>query len=698
MKHIGYVVIGVVFVLILTVLLANPLEAVEADFQPDGGSAMVGETAANLTISSLFVPTIEINPTAVSSLQPTNLLTSHTLTISNTGTTDLTWSLFEDNSPFSPGEPVPGEGITLQNIQEDGSVAFLTGPNPGQPRDIALNYISQHRTELGLVPGDLDGAIIETSFTAQSGVTQVELRQTFGGIELYNSMILVNVAADGSVINLHSRFVGDVAGLVNTTTPVLAAETAVLETADLLGLALTEPLTIQYTLDRPDRFTLFNDGGISQRPIPAKLMYQPAGDEVRLAWDVEIYEYNSFDWWSMRLDAVSGDFLDRANYTVHEDFLEQAAQAHGGAVEFGQQVGETAVPEQSQAANTYRVYAWPVESPNYTIPAPPADARTLEADPASDASANASPFGWHATSTMNWTTTQGNNVDAQKNGTESDCGPTLDCDHALDLTVSPTTGSNVDAAIDNLFYWNNIIHDVWYDYGFDEVNRNFQEDNNGMGGAGSDSVIANAQAPGNCNANFATPADGSNPTMNMFTCNIATPARDGDLDNGVIAHEYGHGISNRLTGGASVNCLNNQEQMGEGWSDWLALMMTMEAGDAGTDSRPIGTWLLGQGPNGPGVRTYPYTTDLGVNPHTYNDVGSVAVPHGVGSIWAAMLWEVNWNLIAGGSQSGLDPDIYNGTGGNNLMMQLVMDGMKLQPRAARALWTAVTPFSWPTKI
>ena len=33
-------------------------------------------------------------------------------------------------------------------------------------------------------------------------------------------------------------------------------------------------------------------------------------------------------------------------------------------------------------------------------------------------------------------------------------------------------------------------------------------------------------------------------------------ARDTDLDNGVIAHEYGHGISNRLTGGpAAAGCL-----------------------------------------------------------------------------------------------------------------------------------------------
>ena len=43
---------------------------------------------------------------------------------------------------------------------------------------------------------------------------------------------------------------------------------------------------------------------------------------------------------------------------------------------------------------------------------------------------------------------------------------------------------------------------------------------------------------------------------------------DGDADNGVICHEFSHGISNRLTGGPSqASCLANAEQMGEGWSD-----------------------------------------------------------------------------------------------------------------------------------
>jgi hypothetical protein len=34
---------------------------------------------------------------------------------------------------------------------------------------------------------------------------------------------------------------------------------------------------------------------------------------------------------------------------------------------------------------------------------------------------------------------------------------------------------------------------------------------------------------------------------------------DGDFDNGIISHEYGHGISTRLAGGSlNSSCLNNK--------------------------------------------------------------------------------------------------------------------------------------------
>lgn len=150
---------------------------------------------------------------------------------------------------------------------------------------------------------------------------------------------------------------------------------------------------------------------------------------------------------------------------------------------------------------------------------------------------------------------------------------------------------------------------------------------------------------------------------------------DGDFDNGVIAHEYTHGISTRLTGGPTTSCLSNAEQMGEGWSDWAALMMQIEAGDDGTEVRGIATFVAGQPTNGVGIRTYPYSTDMSVNPFTFADTNSESVPHGVGSVWATMLWDLTWAYI---DKYGFDPDIYNGNGGNNKVMQLVLDALKLQ--------------------
>ena len=130
-------------------------------------------------------------------------------------------------------------------------------------------------------------------------------------------------------------------------------------------------------------------------------------------------------------------------------------------------------------------------------------------------------------------------------------------------------------------------------YGFDEEAGNFQENNYGNGGSESDSVNAEAQdGSGTCNANFGTPPDGSNPTMQMYVCDD----KDGDFDNLVIVHEYGHGISNRLTGGpTNTGCLSNNEQMGEGWSDYYGVLMTIKPGDSGTDARGVGTYLFGQG-------------------------------------------------------------------------------------------------------
>jgi hypothetical protein len=152
---------------------------------------------------------------------------------------------------------------------------------------------------------------------------------------------------------------------------------------------------------------------------------------------------------------------------------------------------------------------------------------------------------------------------------------------------------------------------------------------------------------------------------------------DSDLDNGVIAHEYGHGISNRLTGGPSnTNCMTNQEQAGEGWSDFFCLVLTHRKTDDPTVGRGIGTWVNFEPTSGLGIRNYKYSRSLTVNPSTYNSIKTLAVPHGVGSVWCTMLYDLYWNMI---DKYGYDSNLYTGKGGNNRCLQLVMDGLKLQP-------------------
>ena len=151
---------------------------------------------------------------------------------------------------------------------------------------------------------------------------------------------------------------------------------------------------------------------------------------------------------------------------------------------------------------------------------------------------------------------------------------------------------------------------------------------------------------------------------------------DGDLDNGVIAHEYGHGISSRLTCGPGEFGLTNREQAGEGWSDFLSLIMTVEPGDTGDMLRGVGTYVSRQANDAFGIRRYPYTTDMSINPLTYANVAGNTRIHPVGEVWCSTLWDLYWAFV---EEYGWDADIYEGTGGNNKLVRLVFEGMKNQP-------------------
>ncbi len=700
--------------------------------------------------------------------------------------------------------------------------------------NIVQKHLEENKQELKLTTADLENYKVSDSYVSKhNGVTHTYLIQRHNEIEVYNGMININVLPTGKVLNLGNRFISDLQHQVNTSTPQITAKKAVEKVISHFNVATEIPFVLAEAERINDQEIIFEHLGIALEPIKTKLVFQPISKtDVRLAWQVTLYERSANDWWNARIDAVTGEVLTFDNHVIKCSFGSSEEVCHEEHNHVHNTVKTTAVVD--DVNNAYRVFPLYVESPIH-------GSDVLVVAPAN---ATASPFGWHDTNGAigeEYTITRGNNVHAYQDifdqnfsiGDEPDGGDSLIFDFPFDSeTDSPYT--QVETATTNLFYWNNLIHDVCYQYGFDEVSGNFQENNYGNGGEDGDYVQAEClDGSGRNNANFGTPPDGGRPRMQMYfwgtgqvpdinplaleitapeaaigtyfmvpanfgaelpssdmpitgnlvlvndgtdvtsdacedllntteidgnialidrgNCIFSTKALavqnagatavvicntvageepfimppgtvgsqinipvvmigledcnilkmnalgltaslydidfsvplpgptgvDGDFDNGIICHEYGHGVSNRLTGGPSqAGCLNNPEQMGEGWSDFLGLVMTTSPANNADEGRGIGTYASEEATDGPGIRTYRYSRDMTVNPHTYRNINGESIPHGVGSVWCVMLWDLYWNLV---DEYGHDEDIYNGTGGNNIAIQLVLDGMKLQP-------------------
>jgi hypothetical protein len=194
-------------------------------------------------------------------------------------------------------------------------------------------------------------------------------------------------------------------------------------------------------------------------------------------------------------------------------------------------------------------------------------------------------------------------------------------------------------------------------------------------------VLLEQDGAGFNNANFATPVDGSRPRCRMYLWNAFTPFKDGDFESGIIIHEIGHGISNRLTGGPNVvGCLSGGQSggMGEGWSDWWAIQLMQREEFVAGDVFPMGDYVV-EG----GIRVYPYSFDFETNPTTFDYLSDSRFTgvHAIGSVWCQMLQDVYWLMR---EQFGWSADWYglaagDVESGNGALWQNVLDGLKLQP-------------------
>jgi extracellular elastinolytic metalloproteinase len=467
---------------------------------------------------------------------------------------------------------------------------YLTAPSAEAPLDIVQDYLTSHAGELGLGVQEVPHFVVTDQYTdTDTGTTHIYLRQTLNGLEVANANLAANVVKDGRLLNVAGGFVSELtsaAAFAATSTsivPALSAAQALASVASALGLTASVQSLADNALTMGGQpVSAFSDASLSLDPIPSQLHYVATPDGVKLAWDFVMRTPDGEHWYDLSADATTGAIL------LAYDWVDYAS---------------------------YNVFALPTENPDD-------GSRSILTDPQDT---TASPYGWHDTNGIagaEHTDTQGNNVFAQEDtdsndtgGFRPDGGPGLSFAFPLDLMQDPSQYQS--ASITNAFYWANALHDVYYHYGFAESAGNFQELNYSGQGKGGDAMRVDVQ---DGNSSYSTtPKDGDFPRITLAQYVYTTPNRDAGLVGMTITHEYGHGVSNRLVRGPSnVNALDDIQSgaMGEGWSDWWALMFTLKATDKKTDSYGYGTYAYGEPlDTGIGMRRQRYSYDMtGVSP------------------------------------------------------------------------------------
>jgi extracellular elastinolytic metalloproteinase len=534
--------------------------------------------------------------------------------------------------------------VSSQSVKPDAN-AF-----PASPRDTALAFAKK---QFNLKEGDFS---VKNAYASHNGVTHVYLKQLLKGIEITNADMNINVAKDGTILSYGSTFLPITAqvlakskawdGATRKVSPAEAFKTFA-RYVKLDAATVKEAASSDESTDGKKTYKLTNIP-FARNDVPVDQAYiQTAEGALLASWRMQVPLSKNDNYFHVHVAADGSKVVRLIDWTKDASY---------NVLKLGDNDLDGAK-------------------------------RTIVKDPAHP---KASPKGWHdQDGGKTFTNTVGNNVYAQENWDGGDLyldnkrpsgGASLNFDTAIDVTKEPKT--YYEAAVTNLFYMNNIMHDVFYQYGFDEQSGNFQQSNLGKGGLGNDAVIANAQdGSGTNNANFESPPDGQNGRMRMYVFDTTTPNRDGDLCNDIIQHEYGHGISTRLTGGpANSDCLNDGESggMGEGWSDFFAVMLQQKSVMTSSTNFKMGAYVF----NGKTIRNYEYSTSLTTNPTTYAYINKFdwQEVHAIGEIWANILYEAYWSLRAA-MNGAFNADWYSAdkASANTLILQLVMDGIKLQP-------------------
>jgi extracellular elastinolytic metalloproteinase len=347
----------------------------------------------------------------------------------------------------------------------------LTGPSAASPGAVVAQFLRDRGVDVSETSIVREGDPIP----ARNGISVLRFRQTVAGVNLYGHYAKAAFTQQGELVHLIENLAASLPA--SLAGPGVSEEQALRRALDQLYPG--QPISVGAARRAQNAVVFARTAFFHAEPRVTRVAFQAADGRIRSGLLVET--------WS-----------DRQNQ------LDHTLVGAGGDVLF---------VERRTSTDSYNVFA---NSPRVS-------AQAVVQGPAAGTTA-ASPEGWLSPGAQSSINITGNNVhgylDAKSNNAPDFGGVAVTDGNflmAANLAQEPSTPTNRDVAVQNLFYLNNRLHDILYAHGFTEAAGNFQENNFTRGGLGSDSVNAEAQdGRGENNANFATPPDGSNPRMQMY--------------------------------------------------------------------------------------------------------------------------------------------------------------------------------------
>lgn len=403
----------------------------------------------------------------------------------------------------------------------------------------ALSYFAAKAKAQGLSAADVANPLVTSSYyDTDMGLTHTYLLQRVNGVPVSGATGDIHIDQKGQVVSSYQSFVRGAAAMAPSPVPSLSATDGIAAAAAALGIPHPTGLMLSDENPGVSGVLRFNKGEISVDDILVQLVYSHTESGLLLAWNVTIGQPDQTHHWNTLVDAHTGRLLGKTDLMVHEQAsfnqFGQRRQAPKSALAFAEAASPAALrsPASITAANSLTVFPVPLESPlqgNPSVVAMPSVGNTY------------SPFGWVAGQSSGTFLdtysrlssgkylTRGNNVAAYDdygntantttnlyNSTSSpDGGATMSYDYPFVQANGPR--ANLNPSITNLFYTNNMMHDVMMAHGFNEAAANYQYKNNTQTTGGNDFVQAEAQdGSGRGNANFTPTPDGTPGRMQMF--------------------------------------------------------------------------------------------------------------------------------------------------------------------------------------